>query len=1090
MMPEPAPETETGERPGLSVLDRVIVVIVGLTLATTCLFISAGRSYETKTGYQDWRVDSVLRSVTELLNFNYLYPTISGAEVKWLTHGLGIAALVIAATVAWFTRSRRDGTEDIGADAETPQPARTQKLDIPPLALAQIALVLLTLWMAVSAAWSSWPDASLGEAFRHITYAVWALVLARTLSRQGVRGAVAAMAVVLALTAAFALWYHHERSPFMRLEVPIGNPLFMAACLLAGIAACGAVLFGVFAETMDRSRLQRVPALQCARSAIRDMGGGWMVAGALAGLVVMAWALRLTESRGAQWALVAGVAAAVWLVSARSIRVALPVLGAVIVVVFVALNWSALSTGQSGRDATIRLRLHAWRYAGQMFAESPIVGHGQGSYLLEAQQKQAADMERDPAAFLAPVLGHAHNEYLQVAAELGIIGFLLCMGFIVMTFWAAVHAWSRAKTPLDRWLMAGLLAAFTAIVVEEIADVALRKPGLPAVFYTTVGLLWAMSLRLLQSPGSAARPRPQPVRVAGLVGGFAVALAICASTWRNWEGALACYQVKSLLEDSDWDSQKSNQAMLDGHVAATWRSAVEDFVEAYFNVVRTAMFSASKQTDQCLRLAARLDGGTGNEAGDDGELATRLKEESQMRANLVQMIREDAAVFQIYVGYCEGAGRTLLGVVPGYPDVAGMLAELQLLRQQMESIEQKAGLRQEVRDYRQPARELFQVELDRNPQNLIVAMRLLNLSQDQPLAYRIDLIRRPLRRGPVRLDPTRESFAVDPLSEIEPVLVSMMNEEGFGEAIQQFRAGVEQAAAEPNVARWPDLYAPETLRLMARANKLVGHFSRTGDRPGAAEMAGDAAELSKRLGGRFPGAVSNARLDQSRYLLLAQKPAEAVAACSQAIQEWPNVRERDLQLRPVWQTRVLYQLAADSEQEGRQTLAGLYPEAKPEELDRRIGIAYGELCEAFTAFPPQSRPAAYAQWVARAVLLHPGLRTGHVLAARLAAEQGDKLATVEHLKTAASLSFAQNDDSSGVAYLRAIAGVSRDATELGSLIRELATRHPTNPSLQRLLAMDPASLLPPATAPAGTLPSTTPASQPAGTATRPANSAR
>ncbi|HPD28815.1 MAG TPA: O-antigen ligase family protein [Phycisphaerae bacterium] len=1042
MMPEPTAASGGNGRPGTTTFDRIMIAIVAVSLASVCLLISA--THGSKTGYQEWAPGSVLRNIVDLLNFNYAFPTSSGSEVKWLAHGLGVAAAVLAVTLMWFTRS--DVTRPITVEEPTPAPAGRRCCST--VALAQIALVLLTLWMVISSQWSPWPEASLGEGSRQAIWTIWALILGRTLTRAGARGVAVAMTAILTATAALGIWYRHERSPFMRLEFPIGNPLFMAACLIVGLCLAGAIVFGVLAETMDRSRERKTAPARMFAEVIRDMGGWWVAIGAVVGVAVMMWALRLTESRTAQWALVAGAAVAVWLGLGRLGRWLLPVGAVGAAALFFALNWSAVTSGTTGRDATIRFRLYAGKYAIQLFSTAPIVGHGQGSYMLLAQAMQAPDMEKDSAAFMAPVIENAHNEYLQIAAETGLVGSVLCAAFLVLTMWGAIRAWSRVKTPLDQWLLAGALAAFTAVVIEELGDVALRKPGLPAVFYTTAGLTWALSLRLPAAREPIISSQPTPLRVAGLIAGIAASLGIAWTVWRNWEGALAAYQILTRAEEQEWDA-----SMNAARIASSGRLAVEDYVEAYDGTTHVSLIAAAGSVDRCMRGAARL------------------PQDAEPPAGLVDMIREDVEAFNRFASICEATGNTLLVVIPGYPRIAWILAHLQVYRQQVEMIERQAGLRADVRDYTAAVRTLLSVELSRDPQDMAVAMRLFELCGDESVAYRLNLLRRPLRRGPVPVRQT-DRFGIDWLADMEPLIGAMINEKGFSEAMEKMLADARQAMAANSADDWPDPYAPESLRLSARVSKLSGRFLE------AAELSGQAAELSRQLGGRFPGAVSNARLDQSRYLMLAQRPAEAVAACDQAIKEWPIVRERELQLRPVMQTRAMYMLAADSEKEARELLGKLYPEAASDEIDQRLSDGYVDLCQSFASFPIEARAASYDKWLQRALALDPGNRTTHDLAARRAAERQDDVAVVEHVKAVIRLSFEQKDDSSGLQYLRLLAGVTRDENLVMALVEELSKSHPGNAMLQRLLASGPTAIFPPTTATAPTDTSSAPASRP------------
>ena len=123
MTPESIPEVRADNKARLSVFERVMVTIVVVTLLTTCLLISA--PHGTKTGYRNWGVDSVLMNITDLLNFNFRYPTSSGTEIKWLTHGLGTAAAVLAATIMWFARSRASRSGEFEPAEEAAPLART-----------------------------------------------------------------------------------------------------------------------------------------------------------------------------------------------------------------------------------------------------------------------------------------------------------------------------------------------------------------------------------------------------------------------------------------------------------------------------------------------------------------------------------------------------------------------------------------------------------------------------------------------------------------------------------------------------------------------------------------------------------------------------------------------------------------------------------------------------------------------------------------------------------------------------------------------------------------------------------------------------
>ena len=120
---------------------------------------------------------------------------------------------------------------------------------------------------------------------------------------------------------------------------------------------------------------------------------------------------------------------------------------------------------------------------------------GSGRILDGRRLPVAQDAENDPLAFAGPRLGNAHNEWLEALANLGAIGIaLLGLGY-GLTFWESRHVLARLGGTVEGWCFVGLLAALAGLAAEEATNVALHNPGLPAVWYTVLGLTSALMRR-------------------------------------------------------------------------------------------------------------------------------------------------------------------------------------------------------------------------------------------------------------------------------------------------------------------------------------------------------------------------------------------------------------------------------------------------------------------------------------------------------------------------------------------------------------------------------------------------------------------
>jgi len=195
--------------------------------------------------------------------------------------------------------------------------------------------------------------------------------------------------------------------------------------------------------------------------------------------VIMAAALMMSWSRGALLGAIAGLAlVGLWLLRRSPIVLAVLVVLAVTIVPLAARvlpgGYLGRLTGQTaylGQDlslveinddnfSTIE-RLAHWQAAWRMFSREPFVGVGIGQYAVVYPQV-ALPRWQDP-------LGHAHNYYLHVLAELGLIG--LALLFVQGTA-VPCALWRRLRT-LDGWergLAIGALGMWGHLLAHSMVD--------------------------------------------------------------------------------------------------------------------------------------------------------------------------------------------------------------------------------------------------------------------------------------------------------------------------------------------------------------------------------------------------------------------------------------------------------------------------------------------------------------------------------------------------------------------------------------------------------------------------------------------
>lgn len=189
--------------------------------------------------------------------------------------------------------------------------------------------------------------------------------------------------------------------------------------------------------------------------------GAWL--GALVALAVVLLATFVTRdrrhSRSARKKMLVPALSAIILVAA--------VLG---LAVFLGGDDMNLSLAGHGTDAEgfTSGRTHFWAVALEIFAAHPVMGAGLDSFAVAYTRYDTWD-----GVFR---IERAHNDYLQVLADGGVLGFLCLFSFVVIFCRQAIRNIRRTSAE-HRGLAIGAFAGCVGILVHSIVDFPLRTPS-------------------------------------------------------------------------------------------------------------------------------------------------------------------------------------------------------------------------------------------------------------------------------------------------------------------------------------------------------------------------------------------------------------------------------------------------------------------------------------------------------------------------------------------------------------------------------------------------------------------------------------
>jgi O-antigen ligase len=296
-------------------------------------------------------------------------------------------------------------------------------------------------WTAISITWAAESGPVIEAVIRYAPNAMlFPIVFSAIRTRRQLTWILGAFVVGALVSAVYGLFVHTDPNATDRLSGAAGNANETAAALVAGAALAGALA----------ATLREQPILRLA---------------AAVGVPLCAYALFLTLSRGGLVALGASLVAAI--VVAGRWRAGVAVLAVVAALGSVTYFGVFAPADAKARVTTIEGgtgRTDVWKVGWRMVQSAPLHGVGAGNfakvsvhYLLRPGSIKRAD-------FIVDTPKVAHNMYLEVLAELGIVGLVLFLGIIGFSLVCLVRAIRAFDRTEDRRLEILSRAVFVALV--------------------------------------------------------------------------------------------------------------------------------------------------------------------------------------------------------------------------------------------------------------------------------------------------------------------------------------------------------------------------------------------------------------------------------------------------------------------------------------------------------------------------------------------------------------------------------------------------------------------------------------------------
>ncbi|MFN4218695.1 MAG: tetratricopeptide repeat protein [Candidatus Bipolaricaulia bacterium] len=197
-----------------------------------------------------------------------------------------------------------------------------------------------------------------------------------------------------------------------------------------------------------------------------------------------------------------------------------------------------------------------WWIGYEMLKAHPFVGVGLGDYKVEFLEYKARFKETPLGQqynFYLPRAIQAHNDYVQLIAELGLIGFI-ALGFFVGTLLRSAHSFVRSGESAERrlWVVA-LVAGGVAFATDALVSFPLHLPASELNLVLLISLLYTRPL--LGSEPTVTLGTKAKIAVGATA--FVLALTVSFFTYRDWQADISLDEGESEINNLRYETARS-----------------------------------------------------------------------------------------------------------------------------------------------------------------------------------------------------------------------------------------------------------------------------------------------------------------------------------------------------------------------------------------------------------------------------------------------------------------------------------------------------------------------------------------------------
>ena len=150
-----------------------------------------------------------------------------------------------------------------------------------------------------------------------------------------------------------------------------------------------------------------------------------------------------------------------------------------------------ISISQFTKGSSLKRRIAIWGFTTMIIKDHPILGSGLGTFKYNSLNYQAKFFDQGENRRLYPygIADKVHNEYLQLGAEIGILGLGIFLWLLITYFNYGIKLLKRLKDEYKQGIAIGLMGGVVAVLIDGIFGFPLHLPATLVLFWLFVGLI-------------------------------------------------------------------------------------------------------------------------------------------------------------------------------------------------------------------------------------------------------------------------------------------------------------------------------------------------------------------------------------------------------------------------------------------------------------------------------------------------------------------------------------------------------------------------------------------------------------------------